>query len=265
VKSSKEYRQLQAENDSLRIESLRSTAELDEAVAVLDEVENDMRTIREAESFLTLPKSGGELSLNKREELKQNMQLVTQIIQKNKQQISELQEKLRKGNGQIATLRKTIERLSEEISQKAQMITDLQANMEKQHIHIQELSEAVESLTLTTLAQSGQIGEQDKTLHTAYYCFGTAKELKDQKILTSAGLFAKPKVLEDSFSRDYFISIDIRQVHEIPLYTPKATLRSSHPAGSYRFAEDEEGNLTFHITNVEQFWSLGKYLVIQVR
>lgn len=57
-----------------------------------------------------------------------------------------------------------------------------------------------------------KLNAQDKALHTAYYCFGTSKELKEQKILSGGGLFSKSKVLQSGFNKDYFISIDIREV-----------------------------------------------------
>ncbi len=107
---------------------------------------------------------------------------------------------------------------------------------------VASLNEDVEDLSTTTAAQSEKLQEQDKQLHTAYYCFGTAKELKDQKILSGGGLFAKSKVLQNGFNKDYFISIDIREVKEIPLFAGKAKLKSNHPEGSYEFVKDEDGN-----------------------
>ncbi|OAV71027.1 hypothetical protein Barb6_01547 [Bacteroidales bacterium Barb6] len=272
VKSSKEYKQLQAENESLRTESVRSTTELNEMLAVLDEVENDIRTIRETENYLTIPQLGGEVSPTRQEEIRQNMHLITGIIQKNKQQISELEAKLKGNNSQFAALRKTIDRLNAEIEKNTVMITSLQADLAKKNVRIQELddlvtdlNENVENLSLTAAVQSQKLTAQDKELHTAYYCFGTAKELKDQKILTGSGLFSKSKALPDGFNRDYFVAIDIREEKEIPLFSSKATLHSNHPEGTWRFAEDEDGNLTLVITNAEQFWSLSRFLVIQVK
>ena len=68
------------------------------------------------------------------------------------------------------------------------MIVALQEDLAKKNVRIQELDEMVaslnedvEDLSTTTAAQSEKLGEQDKQLNTAYYCFGTAKELKDQK------------------------------------------------------------------------------------
>ena len=129
------------------------------------------------------------------------MQLISETLKKNKQQISELEEKLKKSGIQSSALRKTISRLSSELDQKANMIVTLQEDLAKKNVRIQELDEMVaslnedvEDLSTTTAAQSEKLQEQDKQLHTAYYCFGTAKELKDQKILSGGGLFAKSKV-----------------------------------------------------------------------
>ena len=151
------------------------------------------------------------------------------------------------------------------------MIVALQEDLAKKNVRIQELDEMVsslnedvESLATTAAAQSEKLNAQDKALHTAYYCFGTSKELKEQKILSGGGLFSKSKVLQSGFNKDYFISIDIREVKEIPLFASKAKLKSNHPEGSYEFVEDEDGNLTLKINDEKVFWSLGKYLVIEV-
>jgi len=121
-----------------------------------------------------------------------------------------------------------------------------------------------DQLNATSAEQTKKINEQDKQLHRAYYCFGTKKELKDQNILTGGGLFSKSKMAKENFNEDYFISIDTREVTSIPLYARKATVRSSHPENSYRFVKDAEGNLTLEIVNAKSFWSMSKYLVVEV-
>lgn len=139
---------------------------------------------------------------------------------------------MKKSGIQSSALRKTIDRLSSELDQKATMIVALQEDLAKKNVRIQELDEMVsslnedvESLATTAAAQSEKLNAQDKALHTAYYCFGTSKELKEQKILSGGGLFSKSKVLQSGFNKDYFISIDIREVKEIPLFASKAKLK----------------------------------------
>lgn len=269
---SAEYKKLKAENDSLRIENTKNTEELNDMLSTLNDIEADIQSIRDAENYLTIEQqTGGELSLSRQEKIKQNMQLISETLKKNRAQISELEEKLEKSGIQSAALRKTIQRLSSELDEKSRMIVSLQEDLEKKNVRIQELDEMVtslnedvENLSTTAAAQSETISEQDKALHTAYYCFGTTKELKDQKILSGGGLFSRSKVLQDGFNKDYFISIDIREVKEIPLFAKKAKLRSNHPEGSYEFIEDEDGNLALVIKDENTFWSLGKYLVIEV-
>ena len=269
--NSADYKKLKAENDSLRIENTKGQAEMDEMLATLNDVEADIQSIRDAENYLNIQQQNGDLAKSNRELLKENMQLISETLKKNKQQLGELQDKLKKSGIQSAALKKTIDRLSSELDQKATMIVALQEDLAKKNVRIQELDEMVsslnedvENLATTAKAQSEKIDSQDKALNTAFYCFGTSKELKDQKILSGGGLFSKSKALQSGFNKDYFISIDIREVKEIPLFAGKAKLKSNHPEGSYEFVKDEDGNLTLKITDTKAFWSLGKYLVIEV-
>ncbi|WP_129731911.1 hypothetical protein [Parabacteroides goldsteinii] len=270
--NSAEYKKLKAENDSLKIENTKASSEMNEILTTLNDVEADIQSIRDAENYLNLQQqSGGEFSKSNREQIKENMQLISETLKKNKETISQLEDKLKKSGIQSAALKKTINRLSSELDQKATMIVALQEDLAKKNVRIQELDEMVsslnedvESLATTAAAQSDKLNKQDKALNTAYYCFGTAKELKDQKILSGGGLFSKSKVLQSGFNKDYFISVDIREVKEIPLFAGKAKLKSNHPEGSYEFVKDEDGNLTLNITDPKTFWSLGKYLVIEV-
>lgn len=270
--NSTEYKKLKAENDSLKLENIKTASELDEMLSILNEVELNFQSIRDAENYLNIQQqTSGELTPGKREQLKTNMQLVSETLKKNKEQIEKLQQQLASSNLKSSELKKTVNRLSAELDQKTTMIVTLQEDLAKKNVRIQELDEMVtslnedvETLSATASSQSEKINAQDKELNTGYYCFGTAKELKEQKILSGGGLFSKSKALQSGFNKDYFIKIDIREVTEIPLFSKKAKLRSNHPEGSYEFVKDEDDNLTLKITDIKQFWGLGKYLVIEV-
>lgn len=268
---SAEVQKLQAENDSLRLENAKSNTQMDEILSVLNDIEDDFQTIRDAENYLTQHQTDVELGGTRRDMLRQNMQLVRETLQKNREQIKDLEDKLNKSNIQSASLRKTIERLTSELAQRATMIASLQQELAKKDDHIRDLgeqmtglNEELESMALTNQSQSERLKKQDKELNIGYYCFGTARELKDQKILMGGGLLGKGKVLQDGFNKDYFISVDIRELKEIPLFAKKAKLLSSHPQESYQLMTDDEKNLTLVITDYKNFWSLGKYLVIEV-
>ena len=263
VEKSDKYKNLQSEIEILRAEKIRTTYDMEDMITTLNDIYTDMQSLREAENYLTIEPSG-ELSVDKQTQIKNNIRLIAETLQSNRQQLATLEERLKNSNIQSDALRKTIERLNAEINQKAQMISALQEELAGKDIRIQELDEHIENLLQTATAQGRIISDQDKELHLAYYCFGTRKELREQDILTGGGLFSSTKVLQGNFNRDYFLSLDIRENTEIQLFTRKAKVHTNHPENSYVYTKDQNGNLTLVITEPNLFWSMSRYLVIEV-
>ncbi|WP_300729951.1 hypothetical protein [uncultured Bacteroides sp.] len=257
---------LQAQNDSLMLELSNRDAELDEIMGSFNEIQEGFREINEAENRVDL--SGGSIeSQSSADKIKEDISFIRQKLQANREQLAELEKKLKNSNYQSAQLKKAIKNLTDELAAKEQQISTLQAELASKNIRIAELDEAVadlnknvEDLTAENEAKSQTVAAQDKALNTAWFVFGTKSELKDQKILKSG------EVLKDNeFNKDYFTEIDIRKDKEIKLYSKRASLLTTHPEGSYELVKDDKGQLTLKITNPNQFWSVSRYLVIQVR
>ena len=96
-------------------------------------------------------------------------------------------------------------------------------------------------------------------MNTAWFVFGTKKELKEQRIIEDG------EVLRSNFNQDYFTKIDIRVDKEIKLYSRSAKLLTSHPASSYRLEQDANKQYVLRITDPQSFWSTSKYLVVLVK
>ena len=97
-------------------------------------------------------------------------------------------------------------------------------------------------------------------MHTAYFVFGTKKELREQRILQQGDVLRN-----NDFNHDYFTKIDYRVTKVIKLYSKKAELLTSHPAGTYALDKDAQGQFTLRITDPDRFWSVSKYLVVEVK
>jgi hypothetical protein len=264
VKESKEYQELQAQRDSLLMQSIGTDTEAAEMMAVISEVEANFAKIREAEKYLsTQSAQSGEMSQDTKARVNENFRMIDEILQRNKTQLNELNRKYSSSSKEVASLKNTISRLNSEMQESTGRLIQLQTELARKDEQIAQLSQDITSLAIETEQQSATILEQDRTLHTAYYVFGTANELKDQKIL-SGGFLQATRVMQDTFNKDYFLQIDIREVTEIPLYRAKAKLWSTHPEGTYEYKKGADGNLTFHITDTQRFWSLTKYLIIEV-
>jgi hypothetical protein len=117
-----------------------------------------------------------------------------------------------------------------------------------------------ESLTASNEAKAKTVDEQDKTINSAWFVYGTKSELKEQNILKNGDVLKN-----GDFNKSYFTQIDIRTTKEIPLYAKSAEILTSHPAGTYELVKDSKKELTLKITNPTEFWSVSKYLVIQVK
>jgi hypothetical protein len=115
------------------------------------------------------------------------------------------------------------------------------------------------------VAKERILDAQDKALNTAWFVYGTKKELKEQNILEDK-LLGKDEVLQSlDFNKDYFTQIDIRKDTEFKLYSKSAKLLTTHTNGSYEWTKDEKEQYILRVTNPTDFWSVSRYMVIQVK
>ena len=266
VKNSSEYKSLQAQRDSLALTNAQNSAELDEILSILNEVEDNFKEIKTAENYISTQSTApGELTPPVRERLKSNMQFISETLAKNRQQITDLEKRLKNSSVQSAQLQKTIESLRIQLDEKTEALAVLQDDLKRKNYEISKLSDDVATLSknVNELESKSQeqlqtIKEQWTELNTVYFCFGTSKELKEQKILTGGKLGT-------DFNRAYFTKIpDLNQFHSLPLYAKKGKLLSNHPQGSYEFVKDENGKVVLDVLDPVNFWSLTKYLVVEV-
>jgi len=265
---------LQAENDSLQAVLNERNAELDEMMGTFNEISEGFRQINAAENRVDLQRGAlSEGSLSAKEQIASDIEFIRKQMEENKQQIAKLQQQLKSSRTNSAQLKKAVESLTQELVEKTKRIEELQAELASKNIRIQELDAAVTTLTTEkeTLvaeneAKAQTVAAQDRALNAAWFVFGTKKELKDQRILTNTGVFKKGDLMQDDkMNKDYFTQIDIRTTKEIKLYSKSADVLTTHPAGSYALEKDNKGQLTLKITDPTKFWSVSKYLVIQVK
>lgn len=187
-------------------------------------------------------------------------------MQHNRELVNKLRAQLRQSSVRSEQLQRTLENLTAQLQEKDTQLKSLQAELEAKDVKIgelssqvSELSEDVSSLREETARKSQTISSQDKQLNTAWFVYGTKKELKAQRILDGG------KLLQSNFNRDYFTKIDIRVDKEIRLYSRSARVLTSHAASSYTLTQDANKQYILRITDPQLFWSASKYLVVLVK
>lgn len=262
---------LKAQNDSLSVALAEKDAEMEGILGALNEVQEGFRLINEAENRVDLQRDNVE-GASGAQKIKEDIRFISEKLQANREQIKKLEDQLKNSRYASAQMKKTLAGLKAELESRQQQIATMQSELAAKNIRIAELDDAVAGLSQNVKdlvaeneAKAATVASQDKALNTAWFVFGTKSELKDQKILTQKFLQKKQVLKDGDFNKDYFTQIDIRTDKEIKLYSKDAELLTTHPAGSYELVKDAKEQLTLKITNPNEFWSVSRYLVIQVK
>lgn len=265
--------ELRQTNDSLLLASALKEIQLNQMVESMGAIESNLRSIKEKEQIISLKAESGDIKGTSADQINEDIQLIYQLMLQNKERIVQLEEQMKKAGVDNNNLRKIITGLNEQLKEKSEEIVRLNENLHQKNLEIDRLTYTIGDLS-STVDSIRIVNEQNRlnlqatrdNLNTAYYAIGTKKELKDKKIVVREGFlfFGEDKVLTNQFDQKYFNLIDIRETDAIPVYRQKAQLLTPHPQGSFELVKGDEGNLILVILNSEKFWSISKYLVIQV-
>jgi len=269
-KQSADYKSLKAQNDSLMNAKLQLQQEVDGYFTAMSQIEENIEKIKTTQNSITIQPAGQEMDDDIRTKINEDMVYLSEMLQSNKDELERLRKKKKKSGFKSTELERTISRLTLSLEEESAKVVLLQTQLsEKDSLiaklgtTVSDLGKNVEVLTTDVQAKEVKIKEQDETIHTAWYVFGTTKELKEQKIVTSDGLFSPQRVLQRDFNKNYFVRIDARNTKSIPLYSTRAKILTNHPKSSYTL-EKQNGNFSLIIVNPSDFWSTSKYLVIEV-
>lgn len=250
-----------AQNDSLQQIISQKDSEINDMLGTLNEIQDGFNEINEAEKRVTIAKDGEGVS--REQQIRENIKFIASTMQRNRALIAKLRNKLKTSSFKSDALQKSIENLAKQLEEKDKQLQTMRAELDAKDIHITELDETINNLNtnVNNLANENShktqvINNQDKQLNTAWFVFGTHKELKEQRIIEG------DKVLQSNFNKNYFTKIDIRVDKEIKLYSRYAKILTMHPSSSYSLQRDANKQYILTITNPEIFWSTSKYLVI---
>lgn len=236
-------------------------ASLDSFFRAFNDIQANLDEIKKKEKMIGKDTAGGDV-MGRKEQITSDIQSIYDLMVKNKQRLAAAKKNLKDSDMKIAALEQTISTLQAQLTEKEAEITDLTDQLQALNLELSNLSMNY------TEVQSESDAKTEK-LNTAYYAFGTVKELTKRGVLTKEGGFigiGKSQKLSQDMNSDYFTKIDITQMSEIVLggNYKKANLVTTHPAGSWK-AEGDNGKINkIVITDSEKFWSVSKYCVIVV-
>ncbi len=260
-----ELEKLKQENIELK-EQTKVIAEKDSAIneyaKFIMDIQNNLNKINEKENSLLLKSRNPELN-GSDATIISDMQELGKLLAENKAKVNSMKAKLSNANIQISDLESVVLNLTDQVEKKDTEIMGLKGELSDLGVAFDELLSAYED-NIVVLADKNEIIEtQENELNTAYYTFGSVKELKNNGVISKEGGFigiGKTKKLKDDFNKDYFTKVDITKATTITLGVSKAKLVTTHPEGTYELTGEK-----LVIADPKKFWSVSKYLVIETK
>lgn len=235
-------------------------------IGSLNEIEGNLAIIKERENIITakFDKGNMEIDNNMKDEIMGDIDLINDLLLDNRDKMATLNSKLIKSEQEsdlkIQELQTMMEGLAVRMQQKDGEIAEL-------HTQLAEANKQLMVLFQEYNNRLEEMGDQEDELNTAYYCYGSAKELKEQGVISKKGGFigiGKTAKLSDNFNKEYFTKVDVSIINHIDIISKKVKVVTNHPSESYKI-EGENGSVEkLVILDSDAFWSASKYLVMVV-
>lgn len=246
-------------------------------VETMEEIDRNLDQIRKKQGIISL--AGSDENISKRAQILDNISLINSLIEDNRKKIDELTIQSRLLGNQNNTLSRIVAQARQRIIKQEEEIASLKAQLETESFKVVELNQKISEMESDNrvLSDERSVLEEgnarlDKDLNKAWFAYGTSSELEEKKLVEKKGGvlgIGQKDELSQSFykNKSYFTEIDIRNTTNIPIYGKKPKLLSAHPKNSYDLTESP-GTETYYqiiIKDTEAFWSMSRFLVVEVK
>lgn len=274
--------ELQEKNEELTQTVTDMDSSLSEYLSTFAAIDENLERIKEKQNLIKVKAEEG-INEGDHTQLISDLKAIENLMDENKTRLAELQNNLENSDYKISQLQKMTNRLSQKLEEKDQSLAKMRDDLSKLteensklHENLTALSHKADTLEkanhfkqLVIDTQEEHIEQQKDMLQTAYLAMGTSDELMKKKIITKEGGIlgiGAVKQLNSNVSDEEFQLININEVREIPLTTPKAEIVTNHPSDSYKIEVEEETDISsLVITDPDKFWNTTKYLVVKVK
>jgi len=243
---------------------------INEWVLTFDQIEKDLKTIKEKEKLIAMSSSDVEFSTDKKKQILEDIKYINALLDQNKKKIASLSDQLKKSGSTIKGLQTKIAELEVSIAQSESEISGLKTALAERDFKIEQLNTSMTDLQLAMAQKADTIALQINEMNKAYIASGTYKDLKAKGLVVKEGGFlglGRKESLIENFPEGTFAQIDRTETKTIQVNSKKVKFVTEHPIGSYEFVHDgtKSDQIAYiEIKNPEEFWKISKYAVVEV-
>jgi len=249
-------------------DSLRSSFDL--ALSSIAEIQDSLTSILPSESSVldmsNDVEKGGALTATRKDQVLRSISDLQGSIQRSKEMISALEQRLDEKDVKVAALQKIITGLKRTVSDREEMIATLNGRVQSLEVEVTQLQANVADGQAQIQTQQQVIEEKRREISTVYYLVDTNRNLKDAGVVKNSGGvigIGKSAKLTGQFPTALFSTLDTDMQTSIRVTGKKPVVLSGQSSTSYQIVPVNEALSEIRITNPEEFRKV-RYLVIQV-
>jgi len=275
---SDECKNSKIEVSKLQSELAAKSSQLDQLAFTVNSVEANLTSIRNTQNAIdSIQKVDNSVDAKTRIQvllgaITANIEASNNHIQQLEQQLSTIEAKNRTKSKNfeklIARLRAEVENKNLQIDSLTSTITVLNKSISDKDNAITEKDKIISSKDEQLAQTQAELKAKEATLNTGYFYFGKKADLIAKGIVIKQGGvlgLGKTEVLNGRLDKALFTQVSIKDVAVFDLgSSKKCKVISSHPAESYVLLQ-EGGSSKLQIKDVAKFWSISKFVVIEVQ
>ena len=267
-------KELTAERDSLIKVNQQQNEALTEITSTIAQVSVTLDSIAKHEQILYSNRDieGRVLS---RKKILENLSFFENLLTEKSKEMKAMEESLSNKDGNIRKFQIMIDYLVNEIDKKNENIRVLRRELERKNGNISILTDKLSSLkndvltlndTISMLQEKTEtFSEQEKKINEVYYTIGTKKDLIARGLLSSRVLFAKKRIDYSSLDTSMFVKADMRFLKQLIIVGKEPQILTNVVSTSYTLTENGRDSYILKIIDSISFWSVSKYLIIQIK
>ncbi|MBW6489723.1 MAG: hypothetical protein K0B15_00885 [Lentimicrobium sp.] len=265
-KQTEKIMQLETEHYNLMRDAASKDSLINDFLLTLNEIESNLTEIRTREKLISSKTDQGqELSKPAREQINADIRLINELMQENKNKVAELNRKLKESSLKISEFENMVANVNSQLAERDAEIISLKNDLTNLNFSIASLNDTISQIKDQNRNLSNTITRKTDELNVAHFIVGEKKSLIEKQILNKEGGFlgiGRTQKVTGDVNLDEFTQVDIRNLTSIPLGVKKASLITTHPAGSYELVESDKKIQELIIKDAQKFWEKSRLLVI---
>lgn len=275
---SEQCKKMAVENTELKELANSKAKEIEAITNTLNEVEANIASIELAEQQIDSinAASGGKPSEDQKVRIELRVTAIKNYLENNKLALEKLQAQLARSQNQdkLRGLQAMLSKMKADAEVKETEIVGLKTAIDSLNKKVTDLDESLAATAgelnknvLELEQRKNDLAAKEALLDAVYVYVGDKKDLEANGITKrQGGVFGigKKSFLNDKLETAKFKKVSLKDTKDLELGdVNKNDFLTKHPSDSYTLLMVEK-KVILRITNPEKFWSLSKYLVIEI-